>query len=111
MRKLLIPLLAFAAAGCAPVSEEPACPPRLEKTAGGTRLVVDGKPFLVLGCELKNSSSSSKAFMESVWPALKETGVNTVIGSISWEQVEPEEGTFDFRAVDDMVLGARENGF
>lgn len=111
MKKWLIPLVALAAAACAPASEKPACPPSLEKTANGTRLVVDGKPFLVLGCELKNSSSSSKAYMEPVWQSLKETGVNTVIGSISWEQVEPEEGVFDFRAVDDMVLGARENGF
>lgn len=110
MKKILIPLLALVAAACGQPAQGPSTPPRLEKTAGGTQLIVDGGPMLVLGCELKNSSSSSREFMEGVWPRLQETGVNTVIGSISWEQVEPEEGVFDFRAVDDMVLGARKHG-
>lgn len=39
--------------------------PHLEKHGTATRLVVDGKPFLILGGELLNSSSSSPKYMRS----------------------------------------------
>jgi len=35
--------------------------PRLEKRGAVTQLIVDGKPFLVLAGELRNSSSSSRS--------------------------------------------------
>ena len=84
--------------------------PHLEKRGQVTQLIVDGKPYLALACELKNSSSTSRAYMAPVWEKLKGTGINTVIGSVSWEQIEPEESRYDFTAVDDMVKGARECG-
>lgn len=51
----------------------------LEKRGGVTQLIVKDKPWLVLGCELGNSTSSSREYMQSVWPKLKESGVNTVL--------------------------------
>jgi hypothetical protein len=41
------------------------------------QLFVDGKPFLVRGGELNNSSASSVAFMAPIWPKLKAMNVNT----------------------------------
>ena len=45
-------------------------PPRLVKQKAATQLVVDGEPFLILGGELHNSSSSSLEYMKPIWPKL-----------------------------------------
>ena len=83
--------------------------PHLEKRGGVTQLIVQGKPWLVLGCELGNSTSSSRDYMQNVWPKLKESGVNTVLAVVSWEQTEPVEGQFDFSVVDGLVADARKH--
>src|SRR5271166_1034954 len=44
--------------------------PHLETRHGARQLVVDGTPFLILGGELRNSSSSSRDYMRRVWPQL-----------------------------------------
>lgn len=84
-------------------------PPHLEKRGEATQLIVNGKPWLVLGCELGNSSSSSREYMKEIWPKLKESGVNTVLAAVSWEQIEPAEGEFDFSVVDGLLADARAN--
>lgn len=83
--------------------------PHLEKRGGATQLVVDGKPFLVLGGELHNSSSSSIEYMKPVWPRLAAMHLNTVLLPVAWETIEPEEGKFDFSCVDGLLDGARAN--
>jgi hypothetical protein len=83
--------------------------PHLEKQGTATQLVVDGKPFLILGAELLNSSSSSLDYMRPVWPKLAAIPLNTVLTPLSWELIEPEEGKFDFRLVDGLIQGARQN--
>ena len=47
--------------------------------------------------------------MQTVWPKLKQSGVNTVLAVVSWEQTEPVEGQFDFQVVDDLIADARTN--
>jgi len=42
--------------------------PHLEKRGTATQLIVDGKPFLILGAELNNSSASSMEYMRPLWP-------------------------------------------
>jgi hypothetical protein len=83
--------------------------PHLEKRGTATQLVVDGKPFLILGGELLNSSSSSLEYMRPVWPRLAAVPLNTVLTPLSWELIEPREGQFDFTLVDGLVQGARQN--
>jgi hypothetical protein len=83
--------------------------PRLETRHGVRQLIVDGKPFLILGGELHNSSSSSLAYMKSLWPILVEKKLNTVLAAVSWELLEPEEGKFDFGLVDGIIEQARQN--
>lgn len=83
--------------------------PHFEKKGNVTQLIVKGEPFLALAGELHNSSSSSTEYMKSIWPRLKATGLNTVLAVISWEQVEPVEGTFDFSTVDDLIRDAKAN--
>ena len=81
--------------------------PQLRKQGNATQLIVDGRPLVMLAGELHNSSSSSLEYMKPIWPRLASLNLNTVIASISWELVEPEEGKFDFSLVDGLIEGAR----
>ncbi len=81
--------------------------PRLVKTNGVTRLYVHGKPFLILGGELGNSTASDIDYMRPVWSKLKSMHLNTVLAPVYWELMEPAEGRFDFTLVDSMMAGAR----
>lgn len=72
-------------------------------------LLIDGEPFLILGAELHNSSSSTAHYVADKWEAIGAAGVNTVLASISWAQWEPEEGRFDTAVVDHLLRSAREH--
>jgi hypothetical protein len=84
--------------------------PYLRRQGSATQLVVEGKPFLILGGELHNSSSSSLAYMEPIWESLADLPLNTVLAPVSWELIEPEEGIFDFALVDGLLDAARRHG-
>jgi hypothetical protein len=81
--------------------------PRLEKKGDVTQLIVDGEPFLILGGELHNSSSSSLEYTKPIWPKLKQMNLNTVLAAVSWDMIEPQEGQFDFTIVDGMIKESR----
>ena len=84
--------------------------PRLEKRGQATQLIVDGKPFLVLAGELSNTVSSDTERMKAVWPLLaNKVHMNTVLTGVSWDWIEPEEGKYDFRLVDQLIESARQN--
>ena len=44
--------------------------PVIAQRGAAKQLIVDGKPFLMLAGELHNSSASSSAYMEPIWPQL-----------------------------------------
>ena len=48
--------------------------------------------------------------MRPVFDHLAALGLNTVIGTVSWELMEPEEGRFDFTLVDAQIEEARRCG-
>src|SRR5690348_3109433 len=73
-------------------------------------LLVDGRPFLAIGGELHNSSSSDGHYLADDWGRLAGTGINTVLVSVAWAEVERSEGEFDFEIVDELVREAREHG-
>ena len=78
---------------------------------GVPTLYVNDQPFLILGGELHNSSSSSADYMEkNVWPALRPLALNTVIAPVCWETLEPEKGSFDFSLTDSLLFQARQEG-
>jgi beta-galactosidase GanA len=83
--------------------------PKLVKQDGVTQLYVDQKPFLMLSGELNNSSSSSMEYMKPIWKQVTALNFNTLVTPLSWELVEPKEGTFDFSLVDSLIINAREN--
>ena len=84
--------------------------PVLDRSGDHVRLLVDGKPFLCLGGELHNSSSSDAIHMAPIWDSLGRSGISSVIASVGWDQVEPDEGRFEFGVVDDLLRGARSAG-
>lgn len=75
----------------------------------GGRLIVDGKPFLIRGGELGNSSAADRAWLAPHWQRLKALHLNTVLAPVTWEAIEPEEGRFDFSSLDWLVEDARAN--
>jgi hypothetical protein len=83
--------------------------PHLQKQGTATQLIVDGKPFLILGGELRNSSGSSLDYLKPIWPKLAAMHINTVLTAVYWELLEPKEGQFDFALVDGAIQAAREN--
>jgi hypothetical protein len=83
--------------------------PHLARNHGATQLVVEGKPFLIRGGELQNSSASSLSYMETVWPKIVAMHCNTVLAPAYWRLIEPKESQFDFTTVDGLIHGARQH--
>jgi beta-galactosidase GanA len=82
--------------------------PRISKSGDSGQLIVDGKPYLILGGELGNSSAGTAAQADNILPRLAAMHVNTVLMPVAWEQVEPSEGAFDFSILDHWIDNARE---
>lgn len=81
--------------------------PHLVHQHGASQIVVDGRPFLVRGGELENSSASSVAYLDTIWPKVVAMHFNTVLAPVYWRLIEPREGSFDFSTVDGLIKGAR----
>ena len=94
--KNLLALVVTLALALATAFAAQAAPPRLEKHGSTQQLIVDGKPFLILGGELGNSSASSAEYMRPHWPRLKAMNLNTVLAPVEWDLIEPIEGKFDW---------------
>ncbi|OAL57457.1 glycoside hydrolase [Pyrenochaeta sp. DS3sAY3a] len=96
------------------IGTDRACPPQIphiKRVARGHNLIVKDEPFLMLPAELHNSSFSCLEFMKDVWPKLKDSSVNTVLVNVTWEDIEPIEGRFDFAHLNEGILDARKHGF
>ena len=83
--------------------------PHLEKKGKTTELVVNGKPMIILGGELGNSSASTVEYMQPIWGKLKAMHLNTVLMPVYWELLEKEEGKFDYVLLQQLITEARKN--
>jgi len=81
-------------------------PPRIIQKDGRYALLVDGRPFLLLGGQIHNSSSWPSE-LPQVWESLKALHANTIEAPVYWEQFEPQPGRFDTTNIDALVHGAR----
>ena len=83
--------------------------PQLKKIGKATQLFVDGKPFLIIGGELNNSTSSSMNYMQPIWQLVNDLHFNTLLTPLSWDLIEPEQNHFDFTLIDSLIYTARQN--
>lgn len=58
---------------------------------GTGRLMADGRPWLILGGELGNSSASAPRDVAAIFPRLRDMGLNCVLVPAYWDLIEPEE--------------------
>lgn len=84
--------------------------PYLAGSPTSAQLIVHGEPFLMLAAELQNSALTSAKYMREVWPKLVATNINTILGCVTWEQIEPIEGSFNFEDLDEVIKDARSHG-
>jgi hypothetical protein len=98
---LMMGLALVAAAQTAPL-------PQIRPHGAVKQLYVDNRAFVMLAGELHNSSASSVEYMKPIWDKLALMHLNTVIGTASWELVEPQEGKYDFALVDAQIQSARQ---
>jgi beta-galactosidase GanA len=102
-------VLAFAIGICGVLSAESPELPHLRKQGGATQLVVGGRPFLIRGGELGNSSASNLHYLEPYWAGFRALHLNTILAPVYWDLLEREEGTFDFALVDGLIEKARKH--
>jgi len=88
---------------------QPNVAPSLRKQGTATQLMVNGKPFLMLGGELGNSTASTLQDMENVCSRLQKMQLNTMLVPAYWELIEPEENQFDFSLIDGIIDLARKH--
>lgn len=82
--------------------------PSVRITNGASQLIVQGKPYLILGGELGNSSAGTAAQADMILPRLASMHFNTVLMPVAWDEIEPQEGHFDFSVPDHWIDVARE---
>jgi len=81
--------------------------PQLIEKNGRHALLVDGQPFLILGGQAHNSSAWT-GMMPQVWSAIETMHANTLEVPIYWEQIESQQGKYDFSLVNMLLKQARE---
>jgi hypothetical protein len=84
--------------------------PHLEKRGVATQLMVDGKPFLVLGAEPPTSAPSNLEYLRYMLQVLADTHQNTAEIAVGWNWIEPAKGKYDFKIVDAAIEDARKIG-
>ena len=107
MRKSVLFCLCFSVLTLLPIAKA-AEAPRLVQKDGRFALMVDGRPYLILGGQIHNSSGWPSE-LPQVWQAMANLHANTVEAPVYWEQIEAQQGHFDFTNVDQIVRGAREH--
>jgi len=106
-RSVTLPLILAAATSLALGQAKPI--PQLVTKGSQHTFLVDGKPFLMLGGQVDNKVFVPEE-MARVLPGFPAYHANTVEFPVPWKLIEPQEGTFDFTAVDRIVRDIRARG-
>ena len=84
--------------------------PKIVRVDGRPRLLVDGKPFLILGLQWACESCFSKKEMNPLFAEAARMGANTAVLPLYWREIEPEPDRFDFAMLDERLAQCRKNG-
>ena len=79
----------------------------LRQHGSATQLLVDGKPFLMLGVETTNKlldDPSDLPYLDENLAMYKAAGVNTVLIPITWKSLEPVEDEYDYTMIDALIV-------
>lgn len=72
-------------------------------------LYVEDKPFFAYAGEVHNSSACSLEYMEEhVWNKIEGMHLNTLLVPVYWEQIEAEEGIFQYDIIDGLLKQAKQ---
>lgn len=80
--------------------------PKVVSDNGSHNIIVDGKPFLMLGAQLWNSSGWPY-ITDQLWTQLRSLHANTLEVPVYWQNIEPEPGKYNFKELDDLFQNAR----
>lgn len=105
MRDVIRWLLAFTCCAIALAASAQSVAVRVD--AVSKQLLVDGRPLVIFGGELGNSSAGTAAQADEILPRMAKLHLNTVLMPVAWEQIESEEGKFDFSILDHWIDVAR----
>jgi Beta-galactosidase/Domain of unknown function (DUF5597) len=85
--------------------------PYLEPKGRAANLILGGKPYLIIANETHDKMTcvdKNIVAFDDLLDSYRRQGVNTLEAPIAWGQIEPEEGTFNFAAIDALIEKARE---
>ncbi|MBQ9547998.1 MAG: DUF5597 domain-containing protein [Bacteroidales bacterium] len=68
------------------------------------------EPRLLFGGEMHNSNASTPESIDASLDLTVALGYNAVLAPVCWEQLEPEQGRFDFTLTDYLVRAAGKRG-
>ena len=84
--------------------------PQLLTIGGRKRLFVDGAPFIILGLQWDCDWCYCPEIMDAFFAEGKKLNLNTVSLLLYWNEIEPEEGRYDFSMLDHRIEMARKYG-
>jgi len=80
--------------------------PKVVVHNGQPNLIVNGKPFLLLGAQLWNSSAWPY-ITDQFWQQFRSLNANTLEAPVYWQNIEPQPGQFNFKELDDLIQHAK----
>ncbi len=84
-------------------------PVLLDRSGPSPKLLVDGRPFLVLGLQWDCDSCASREEMNPLFDYAVALNANTAALPVYWSEIEPSEGRYDFELVDERIRQARDH--
>ena len=82
--------------------------PVIVEKDGRHQLLVDGKPYFILGGQAHNSSAWP-GMLPQLWQSVAVLHANTLEVPLYWEQIEAQPGKFDFSVLDLLLTQARQH--